>query len=181
MKRLLWFSLIVMALPSASAAQTGSIKGRVLRETDNKPLYNATVRLKDSKRSARTDNDGNYTFDGVPAGQDYELAMTKRPIYGDGGTTVHVEANVPNPAADVSLSKLAPNAIERRKTVEDLDALFREQNFDQLEINLAALVARCEGEDDAFCKDVEGLGKAVKKRKFEIAKAKLGILFDKAK
>lgn len=50
-------------------AQTGKISGKVTYGGDNTPLHSASVQIVQLKQTAQTDDDGNYTFENVPAGR----------------------------------------------------------------------------------------------------------------
>ncbi|WP_026899093.1 SusC/RagA family TonB-linked outer membrane protein [Daejeonella oryzae] len=63
----LMLSCIFLMSAIIASAQTGSVSGRVMDET-NQPLPGATVSLKGTDRSTSTDVSGNFNFNNVPTG-----------------------------------------------------------------------------------------------------------------
>jgi hypothetical protein len=168
------FSCAFMLFSTVSiSAQTGSIRGRVLRKNDNAPLYNASVRVQGNPKSTRTDKDGNYSFEQLTPDQDYTLEITKSPLYEDGGTKVNVKANAPTTAPDVSLLRLDTNANAIKQTINALAELYKAGDLDTLEKRLNTLAGQCKGEDTGFCKNITATDKAVAAKKQNAAKSEL--------
>ena len=67
-QRLLFTIAILFAASVAGLAQTGKVEGRVTFSSDM-PLHTAVVSISAQKLSVRTDTDGRYVIDNVPAGR----------------------------------------------------------------------------------------------------------------
>lgn len=72
--KLLLMSFLLVWATVAAYAQNVSISGKVVDES-NQPLVGATVRITELNRSAGTNEEGEYTFSGLPAGT-YTLTVS---------------------------------------------------------------------------------------------------------
>ena len=77
MKKLLFVSFIFVSglFGHEVYAQTGTITGTVTEAATGEPVPGANVFLKETKRGAATDADGNYTISNIPVGT-YTLRVT---------------------------------------------------------------------------------------------------------
>lgn len=77
---------VLVAAPTASAAETGTIRGRVLNETTGEPQAGARVTLTSAlddgsegrRLTTTTDERGRYVFDDLPTGDDRYYAVDAR-------------------------------------------------------------------------------------------------------
>ena len=167
-------AIAILVLPAPTFAQTGIVKGRVLKKTDGTGILNAIVRIKDSDKSTRTDDQGNYTFDSLTAGQNYTLEMSKNPLYDPGNTTVTAKANETVEAENVALARRPPDV----KAIRDLLDLMKKGDLANFETELERRTQECKGETDDYCNTITAVGRAIEKNRGDkgnllTAKAKL--------
>jgi len=62
-------ALCALLLPSATFAQTTTVRGRVLSATTGRPIANATLSVSAVARTTRTDSLGEFTLSGLPLGE----------------------------------------------------------------------------------------------------------------
>jgi hypothetical protein len=110
--------LCALLLPSATFAQSATLRGRVLSASTGQPIANATLSLSAVARSTRTDSLGEFTLSGLPTG---EQALLVQAV----GFTP-VRALVPLTAGpaielDVDLDPLPP-VLDSVVTEADVDA-----------------------------------------------------------
>lgn len=74
MRRLFIFSLLLIAIRT-SAQETGTIKGKIIKQTTKRSLAGATVAIKDNSFAVSTDSSGRFVFTDVPAGT-YTIVIT---------------------------------------------------------------------------------------------------------
>ncbi len=61
--------LFLLTSVSVFAQTSGTISGRVIYRENQTPLHDAQMQIVQLKRSVKTDNDGNYKFENLPAGR----------------------------------------------------------------------------------------------------------------
>ena len=87
MLRSLSIALLVLALATPAAAQTGTIAGIVVDARDGTPLEKVAVRVHDTKLIAITASDGRFQLDDVPAGRrelyvsSVDYVLVRRPVH----------------------------------------------------------------------------------------------------
>jgi hypothetical protein len=150
-------------------AQKGNVKGKVLKERDNTPLYKATVKISGIDKTTHTDKDGNYNFDSLEADKDYKLEMSKSPLYEDEQTTVNVKTNTTTEASDVALARRPPNVNRIRQLINLLDR----RKFDEFEKALNVLSEQCEEEDDEYCRTIKDIDEQFDRRNLRAVREKL--------
>lgn len=80
---------LVLAGPGMAVAQTGTtLTGTITQADGGQPLADAVVVIDELRRETRTDANGQYRFEGIPAGE-YHLG-----VRADGSTTRRVEVTV---------------------------------------------------------------------------------------
>jgi hypothetical protein len=152
--------LVSPALAFPAFAQTGIVKGRVLKKIDGTGILNTIVRIKDSDKSTRTDEKGNYTFDSLNA-SNYTLEISKNPLYDPGNTTVTVSANVTVEAENVALARREPDV----KAIRELLELLKKGDLAQFETELERREQECRGETDDYCKKITAVGRLIDKNR----------------
>jgi carboxypeptidase family protein/TonB-dependent receptor-like protein len=114
--------LLVLAVPSLAAAQTGTITGKVTDESGGAPLEAARVVLSGTTRIETTNREGVYTFRAVSPGS-YQLRVLRvgyRPTLdtvrvADGETTT---ADVAMTAAPVQLEEIVTTVTGEQRKLE---------------------------------------------------------------
>lgn len=82
---------VVVAVPASAQTGTGTISGRVIDRTSQRPLGSVQVRIVGTQRGAQTDESGQYRITNIPVGQVQIVAQ--RIGYGPIPRTVTVTAN----------------------------------------------------------------------------------------
>ena len=139
--------LLVSVCASAVRVQTGSVSGKVVREGDGGPIYDAIVTAEGTGKTTHTDRGGKYKFDALEKGKDYTLVMIKSPLYKDGTITVNVKSES-NEAEIVRLVRKSANELNLGAMIGLLDA----GKYEEFEKRLSVLSKACEGLDDKDCK-----------------------------
>ena len=88
-----------MFQPAVVAQSNGSLRGKVTLKETGQPLHHASVSIEELDRSTVTGDDGNYEFDGVPAGT-YHLITHLDSLFTEVTTMVNVD---PGAAAEANI------------------------------------------------------------------------------
>ncbi|MBS1586053.1 MAG: TonB-dependent receptor [Bacteroidetes bacterium] len=135
------FSLTSVLLVTALHAQTFKIKGRVKDSELNEPLPGASVYLKELHQQTITDNEGEYRFEHVPAG-DYSILVNYTGF--DSSTRLintskarkeenedgEVEMNIFLRPKNLTLTEVQIN--RKRNNETDESSRYKEKNGDQI-------------------------------------------------
>ena len=151
--------LIWPALAFPVVAQNGIVKGKVVKQTDGTGILNAIVRIRDSDKSTRTDDHGNYIFESLNPGQIYTLDMSKNPLYDPGNTTATAKADVPGEAENVALVRRPPDVRAIRDLIDWLD----KRDLARFETEIESREQQCRGETDSYCKTITAIRKLIDK------------------
>ena len=108
-------ALLVLApallLHAQQSTATATLQGSVVNALTHQPIARALVSLDQYSQSVLTDNEGHFTFDGVPAGQ--SMLSARRPGYADdsgNSNTIRQTVTVPS-SSDVTLELTPQGAI----------------------------------------------------------------------
>ena len=132
-------SLIFVPATHALAQESGSIEGIVTMEITEGALHGARVLIINLGRSALTDEDGRYRFDGVPAGQHEVLAVREHlqavrqtiEVSSGNATTVNFALSLAAVHEEVTVTATGriTTAFDAFNTVQALDSIDLAQNM----------------------------------------------------